>query len=190
MLLLILPARIGPSAKFRPFVGLVIEGPPNVSTVALLNVVRAIHSTQHSSPPRMIVVSAGAVTKASMAHVAFPARQIVAWVLRAPNMDKRGMEALVFHGWGKEYEKDMTPLPQHGILPPDWKTVLPPEGWAKSVVILRPPRLTDGKETGKYGVFVDTAGGSVMSRKDLANFVVDDLLNDWSRYEGHIIALG
>ncbi|KAG8838050.1 hypothetical protein FRC18_006635 [Serendipita sp. 400] len=183
---------IGPALKFQ--LSKIAQGglavPPNVSTVSFLNVVQAIASGHQAVEPKLVVFSAAAVTPSALSAEPLPLRLIAPWAFRGPNLDKRGMEAVVFHGWSKPYEEGMTPTESDGILPPNWKQMLPKDGWAKHAVIIRPPGLTDGKETGKYKAKTKTFRTFRMSRRDLARFVTKDLVDNWSKFEGHIVAIG
>ena len=180
----------GPAAKFNLFKGFVIDK-PNVSTMAFLYTMRAMaqQTTLSSTPlPRLIVVSAKSVTPGSLAANPAPVRLIVGWLLRQPNLDKRGMEAIAFHGLGKKYEEGMTP--GEPILPVGWKESLPAAGWAKRAVIVRPPQLTDNPAKGKYRA--DTKDFSVrkISRRDLGAFLSGDLLEKWDQFEGEVVTIG
>ncbi|KAG8805939.1 hypothetical protein FRC17_005260 [Serendipita sp. 399] len=195
---------IGPGVRFE-MSSLARGGiavPPNASTVCFLNVIQAIYSTSTQEAtgsssttnvnvePKLVVLSAGAVTPSSLSMTPFPIRSIVSWAFHGPNVDKRGMETIVFHGWKKPYEEGMTPAEDEGVLPPLWQQRLPAEGWAKHVVVIRPPGLTDGKETGRYEARTETFRTLRMSRRDLARFVSKDLVEKWSTYEGHVVTIG
>lgn len=195
---------VGPTPKFKLFEGLTID-PPNVSTISYLNTLLAIASAGNNTStssgrdnvhvPKLVILSAKAVTPGSMASIPAPARLFAGWMFRSLNLDKRGMEALVFHGYGKDYEAGMTPLPSQGILPADWETQLPARGWAKNAVLIRPPSLNDGAEKGKYRV--DSKDFLVwrISRRDLVAFIVDRLLasgneKEWKKYEREVVTIG
>jgi hypothetical protein len=180
----------GPTAKFKLFQGFVID-PPNVSTLSLLHVLRAVAQTSAESTtpvPRIVVVSAKSVTPESLALNPAPVRLIIGWVLRGPNLDKRGMEAIVFHGLGKDYEEGMTP--GEPILPNGWRDTLPPAGWAKRAVIVRPPELTDGPATGKYRANVKDFLVRKISRRDLGNYIAGPLEDKWDEFAGEVVTVG
>jgi hypothetical protein len=185
---------VGPTAKFKLFKGMTVN-PPNVSAISYFNTLLAITSGAENptSPPKMIVLSAKAVTPGAMASLPAPVRLLAGWMFRNVNLDKRGMETLVYHGWGKEYEEGMTPTPSQGILPDDWKEQLPHAGWAKSTVLIRPPRLTDDPEKMKYRAEINDFAVWSISRRDLAGFIVDKVLvsDDGSkRFEGEVVTIG
>lgn len=78
----------------------------------------------------------------------------------------------------------------------DWQNrpgLLSP-GSLKSVLVVRPALLTDGeclaedpKSTQGYRVSVNELKGYTVSRKDVAHFVVDAVLNKWAEYENKAI---
>jgi hypothetical protein len=103
-------------------------------------------------------------------------------------MDKQGMEAIVFHGLGKEYEKGMTP--GEPILPNGWRETLPPAGWAKRTVIVRAPHLTDDPATGKYRASADDFQVWKISRKDLGSFIAGPLEDQWDEFAGEVVTIG
>ena len=88
------------------------------------------------------------------------------------------------------------------LLPQGWKTFdgMPAEGAFQNIAILRPAWLTDGpakadeeSSRGKklYKVVVgdkDSLGYSI-SRKDVGHFVGEQLLSNWSDWEGKQISL-
>lgn len=184
---------VGPTAKFKVFKGMTVN-PPNVSAMSYFNTLLAINSgPENTSSLKTIVLSAKSVTPGAMASLPTLVRLFAGWMLRNVNLDKRGMEALVFHGWGKEYEEGMTPTPSQGILPDDWKEQLPHAGWAKSTVLIRPPRLTDDPERVKYRADIHDFPVWSISRRDLAGFIVDRVLasdDEWKKFEGEVVTIG
>jgi hypothetical protein len=177
----------GPASKFKLFRGFVTDT-PNVSTLSFLHVMRAIAQTSAESVPRIVVVSAKSVTPGALALNPAPARLIIGWVLRGPNLDKRGMEAIAFHGLGKNYEEGMTP--GEPILPDGWRDTLPPAGWAKRTAIVRPPELTDGPATGKYRASATDFLVRRISRRDLGNYIAGPLEDKWNEFVGEVITVG
>jgi len=116
-------------------------------------------------------------------------KPLYSYFLSNPFADKRGMEALVHHAIGKEYDAGQTP--GSNILPEGWKNDLPPAGWLKSAVILRPSMLTHGAMTKRYRAVVgDNFTGYTVSRGDVGHFIIEGLLPEWSKYEGNVVAIG
>jgi len=172
--------------KFHPFKGFIIN-PPNLCTISVLNVLRAVALTDLR--PRLAVVASVGVTRASYRSLPLLLKPMYSWLLPNAFADKRGMEALVHHAVGKEYDADQTPA--FDILPEGWKNDLPPAGWLKSSVILRPAMLTDGAMTKHYRVVLgDNFTSYTISRSDVGHFIVEGLLPEWSKYEGNVVALG
>ncbi len=78
------------------------------------------------------------------------------------------------------------------LLPEGWKARLGGEGsWADSVVLLQCALLTDGPETKSYRI-----GGNdllklyTISRRDVAHFMTERLLEDWDQYKGRDVSIG
>jgi hypothetical protein len=172
--------------KFHPLKGFIIN-PPNLCTISVLNVLRAIASTDLR--PRLAVVAATGVTTASHRSLPLIMKPIYSWLLPNAFADKRGMETIVHHAIGKEYDAHQTPGPN--ILPEGWKNDLPSAGWLKSSVIIRPAMLTDGAMTKKYrAVLGDNFTSYTISRSDVGHFIIEGLLPEWSKYEGNVVAIG
>jgi len=178
---------IGPQdGKFHLLKGVIIN-PPNLCTISLLNVLRVIAPTD--SRPKLAIVSSTGVTTASHHHLPLVMRPIYSWMLPNAFADKRGMETMIHHAVGKEYDASETPGPD--ILLKGWEDDLPPPGWLKSAVIIRPSFLTDGPMTKNYRAVVgDNLTAYTISRTDVAHFIIEGLLPEWSKYEGNVVAIG
>jgi len=171
------------SGKFHPFIGVIIDPP----TISVLNLLRAITPTDLR--PRLAVVTSTGVTTASHRSLPLVMKPLYAWLLPNAFADKRGMETIVHHAIGKEY--DGSQVPGSNILPEDWKNELPPAGWLKGSVIIRPSMLTDGAMSKKYRVVVgDNFTAYTVSRSDVGHFIIEGLLPEWSNYEGNVVAIG
>ena len=172
--------------KFHPLKGFILN-PPNLCTISVLNVLRAIAPTDLR--PRLAVLAAAGVTTASHRALPLLLKPIYSYLLPGAFADKRGMETIIHHAIGKEYKPDQTP--GSDILPDGWKNDLPPAGWLKSSVILRPTMLTDGAMTQKYRVALgDDFTSYTVSRRDVGHFIIEELLPEWSKYEGNVVAIG
>jgi hypothetical protein len=77
--------------------------------------------------------------------------------------------------------------PSAGLLPEDWQSKLPPWCWLKSVAVIRPAFLNDGKckaETdGSYRVDDLLPGAYFVSREDVSHFIAIECVPNWSKYE-------
>ncbi|KAG8897132.1 hypothetical protein FRB99_008426, partial [Tulasnella sp. 403] len=138
--------------------------------------------------PRIIAISSHGVTKATHATLPLLTLPIMA-TIKAPHADKRGMERLVYHAAAITPEWDERDTPGPDILPAGWEESAGPKGrW--SGVVIRAALLTDGKETGKHRTGPALKGMWTISRRDVAHFIVNDLLKNWSTYEGQGISVG
>ena len=172
--------------KFHLLKGFIIN-PPNLCTISLLNVLRAVAPT--NLRPRLAVVASTGVTTASHRSLPLLLKPMYSWLLPNAFADKRGMEVIVHHAIGKEYDANQTP--GFDILPEGWMNDLPPAGWLKSSVIIRPAMLTDGAMKKNYrAVLGDNFTSYTISRSDVGHFIIEGLLPEWSKYEGNVVAIG
>jgi hypothetical protein len=172
--------------KVHPLKGVIIN-PPNLCTISLLNLLRAIAPTDLR--PRLAVVTSTGVTPASHRSLPLIMKPLYAWMLRNTFADKRGNEAIVYHAIGKEYDASQTP--GSNILPEGWQNDLPHAGWLNRSVILRPSLLTNGAMTKEYRAVVgDDFTSYTVSRSDVGHFIIEGLLPEWSKYEGNVVAIG
>lgn len=105
-----------------------------------------------------------------------------------------GVERAAAHCAGWEWDaKDGEPSEE--IMGPKWRELegLPAPGTLKNIVIIRPAFFTDGEAKGDkirprgqkpYKVSEEDIGGYVVSRKDVAHFLVEDILVHWDKYQG------
>lgn len=130
-------------------------------------------------------------------------KPLYGYLLAGPHADKLGAERLLHHvtnGW--EWNSIADGEPSSEILPSNWKTTdgLPAEGSLRSVVVIRPSMFTDGESVGDkydadgqkkkapYRVSTEKElGGYTISRKDVAHFVVELVLNRWNEFENKIV---
>ncbi|KAG9034150.1 hypothetical protein FRB95_013795 [Tulasnella sp. JGI-2019a] len=165
--------------------GFVLD-PPNACTNALLNIFATFPNTTSTTQPRFVIISAFGSTKASKASVPFLMKPLY-YMLKGPHADKTGMEEVCAYsaGWPDEHKATKE------ILPAGWEGRLKHgRGWLKHAVVIRPGIFTDGEVTGKYRVGDDQMHGVYMiSRKDIAHFIVTDLLPNWEKYGGRGISI-
>jgi hypothetical protein len=164
-----------------------------------MNVLR----TLPSPTTRLITISSSGLTNESYKSLPILLKPLYGAVIAAPHRDKLGSERLIHHvaGWTwKEHE------PIEEILAPGWEKTegLPAPGTLKRMLILRPALLTDGEcqaDSGKlkvrkgklvppYRVSERELGGYTISRKDVAHFISDAVLNRWNEYEGKVVNVG
>ena len=85
------------------------------------------------------------------------------------------------------------------ILGSGWTDKLPAPGSVKEIVVIRPALLVDGDcqadkskvKTGKepYRVKEGDIGGWTVSRKDVAHFVVEGVLENWGQWKGKCVSI-
>ncbi|KAG8870802.1 hypothetical protein FRB98_001341 [Tulasnella sp. 332] len=159
---------------------------PDLCTAALINTLTTIPSAMPQ--PRVIAITSMGITKDSHRHLPYLLRPLYA-VIRSPHADKLGMERVVHYsaGWTPEW-KENEPIKE--VLAPGWETKLPEKGWLKHAVIVRPAILTDGEALAKYRVGDHLKASYTISRKDVAHFITNDLLENWEKYDGKAITVG
>jgi hypothetical protein len=119
-------------------------------------------------------------------------------LITVPHKDKLGSERVISHCSGWKWDTKNDGEPSDDIMGFDWKNRedLPAEGSLKRVLVIRPATfLTDGEcvaeksNAGKanaqaaYRVSEEDISGWSVSRKDVAHFVVDTVLNRWDEFE-------
>ncbi|TFK93218.1 hypothetical protein K466DRAFT_479083 [Polyporus arcularius HHB13444] len=166
---------------------------------------RSLHALPGSlrapeTQPRFVVITAMAVTSESQAAVPLVLKPLYYVVLPAALADKLGVERILSHaaGWSWSSKDD----PSNDILTQGWKSTpgLPRQGDLKHVVIVRPAVLTDGESRGDEAVksgnepyrtkkVVIMSSAYRVLRKDVAHFVVEKVLPNWSEWEGYGVVI-
>lgn len=164
--------------------------PPDLCTSSLLNVLHTIAADPQAlaNPPKLVVLSSTGLTPATKRVLPLLYRPLYGWLLHNAHADKRGLEALVYHGNGKEYEPGQTP--DETILPANWKEGLPPAGWLKNGVIIRAALLTNGEPTGTYRAAVGDFTVWTIRRQDVGHFIAEELVKNWDEYGGNAVTIG
>jgi hypothetical protein len=119
-------------------------------------------------------------------------------LLRVPHRDKVGAERIISHCTGWTWDTKNDGEPGDDIMGSDWteREGLPAAGSLKRVLVIRPALLTDGecvaesdnggttkgKSKDAYRVSEGDLRGWTVSRKDVAHFVVDAVLNRWEEF--------
>ncbi|CAG7847257.1 SubName: Full=Uncharacterized protein {ECO:0000313/EMBL:CCA69402.1} [Serendipita indica DSM 11827] len=178
---------IGAPIKFQFPRGFVIT-PPDLTTRCMFNLLQVVAESRPSPFPRMIAISSTGITKAS--HDALPVTMRLMYnvLLPAPHADKLGLERLLQYAMGRRWEENAEP--EDSILPKGWEDSLPPAGFMPDIVVVRPAFLTDGEAKHEYKVSPDEYASYVISRKDVAHFIGERLLTEWSTWSGKIVNLG
>lgn len=144
------------------------------------------------------------LTKASHENLPILFKPLYSWLLQIPHADKLGLERILHHVAGKPWA-DPEPEPEimnggagGGV---EWKSRsgLPAAGSMKNWIVVRPALLTDGKcEADKEGkkekaykiVEGDGYKGYIVSRADIAHFIVEEAILHWDQWMGKILAVG
>jgi len=185
--------------KFNIRKGFVID-PPNLVTRSVLN---TLSTMPHPYTAKIVVISAMGSTNSSHSTLPFLLRLFHGYFLYPPLRDKAGTERVLAHcagtPWDSESDGQEPTLEIMGS--GDWKQIkgLPEPGSLKGkVLVVRPTLLTDGECLADKKVVGDTkpvykvSDGKVssawsVSRKDVAYFVVDAVLNQWEHYGGRSV---
>jgi len=187
---------VGTMPNFRLTKGFVID-PPNLCTACLMNAICTM-----PQPTKVITVSAIGIVHASYASLPWIYKPLYSFLIHAPHVDKMGMERLAAYCTGREWSAD-DPEPTEEIMGPgEWtgRDGLPGKGALKDIVVVRPSLLTDGacyaetapssKKKKPYRVSDgEISGAYTISRKDVAHFIVEDVIQRWEEYRGKCISV-
>ena len=176
--------------------------PPDLCTRCLLNLLSTIPDSLRApeTQPRFVIITSNGITSESHATIPLALKPLYNLMLVAPHADKLGAECLLAHCAGLPWSsKDQ---PSTKILPDGWQStpVIPGAGELKHLVIIRPALLTDGESRGDKGTKNGEApyrtkrngelnDGYRVSRKDVAHFIVREVLPNWSQWEGSGVVL-
>ncbi|KDR73735.1 hypothetical protein GALMADRAFT_72063 [Galerina marginata CBS 339.88] len=187
---------VGGTPKFSITKGFVIE-PANLVTQSLFNALTTMPKT--GPQPRIITISSTGLTRTSHAALPLPLKPLYGYLLAVPHKDKVGAERLVAHCAGWPWNAKDDGEPDEAMMGPDWKTCegLPEAGSLKRVLVIRPALLTDGeclaekpgKSGGAYRVSEEELGAWTVSRKDVAHFIADAVLNRWAEFENKCVSI-
>ncbi|KAL0565411.1 hypothetical protein V5O48_016613 [Marasmius crinis-equi] len=175
--------------------GFVLD-PPNLVTQCLLNAITTIPKNQ--SQPKIVAISSNGLTKTSHETLPCLLKPYYAYLLANPHQDKVGLERVLHHVAGWKWNSEDDGEPEESILSPDWTTQtpgLPDPGSLKQTLVVRPALLTDGEcqadRKGEMGYKLSEGdlGGWTVSRRDVAHFVADAVLNKWEQYVDKIISI-
>ncbi|RPD58980.1 hypothetical protein L226DRAFT_510763 [Lentinus tigrinus ALCF2SS1-7] len=177
--------------------------PPDLCTRSLFNLLSTIPDSLRApeTQPRFVVITSNGITSESHAAIPLALKPLYGVLLVAPHADKLGAERLLAHCGGFRWSsKD---VPSTKILPEGWQSTpgLPGTGVLKHLVIIRPALLTDGEcrgdedeKSGKAPYRTkrdgDLKDSYRVSRKDVAHFVVREVLSNWSQWEGSGVVIG
>ena len=193
----------GGTPKITLSQGAVIE-PRNLCTQSSLNVLCNMPQLDHE--PKFIFVSSTGLTQASHEQLPILFKPLYSWLLQIPHADKLGVERILHYAAGKSWAD---PEPESEIMNGgagggvEWKSRpgLPAAGSLKNWIIVRPALLTDGKceadkadKKGKSRPYKVVEGdgyqGYIVSRADIAHFIVEEAVLHWDQWKEKILAVG
>ncbi|KAI5117789.1 hypothetical protein M0805_002176 [Coniferiporia weirii] len=175
--------------------GLIIT-PPDLCARSMLNLLATFpRDSPTQRQPRLVCVSSNGLGRSAHSTLPCTLKPMYKYLLDMPHADKLGMERALSHAGGWSWSAaDGEPDAQ--ILPPGWTTRAGDEGWLTRVVIVRPALLTNGTCTGdaptgaKYRAQeTDMSCAYSISRRDIAHFIVERALADWSQWEGKCVRI-
>ncbi|KAG7087726.1 hypothetical protein E1B28_013672 [Marasmius oreades] len=178
--------------------------PADLVTRSFMNTITTMPTSQPQ--PKIIAVSSTGLTKTSHASLPLPLKPLYAWMLALPHKDKIGLEIIIHHCAGWTWNSKEDGEADEGILPSNWTSTpgLPAPGTLKNVLVVRPAMLTDGecqaekkkkgsgsgKSKPAYRVSEGELGGYTVSRRDVAHFIADVVLNKWETYADKVVNIG
>jgi len=176
-------------AKFHPLKGFTLS-PPNLVTQSLINVLCTMPKSEPL--PKIITISSTGVTRSSRATLPLALKPLYGYLLGPAHKDKRGSERVIAHCAGWEWQDG--DIGEDIMGPGDWtkREGLPTAGsLQKLAVIVRPALLTDGEcraDTKKdkkepYRAKESLSSPYTVSRKDVAHFLVENLLQRWDEFD-------
>ncbi|KAE9394886.1 hypothetical protein BT96DRAFT_998115 [Gymnopus androsaceus JB14] len=186
---------IGASLKDSSFSlrkGIIIS-PANLVTQAVLNILCTMPT--QSPKPKIVTISSGGLTHSGHAALPLLLKPLYA-TMGIPHKDKLGAERAIAYcaGWKWDTETDG---PGDDFMGEGWmeREGLPAAGTLKGVLVIRPAFLTDGdcradSKKDAYKVQEEEIGGWTVSRKDVAHFVADAVLNRWNEFSDKIVNIG
>ncbi|KAE9394888.1 hypothetical protein BT96DRAFT_958687 [Gymnopus androsaceus JB14] len=183
---------IGGSPLFSLRKGIFIS-PGNLVSQAVLNILCTM--PKQSPQPKFVTISGSGLTHRGHAALPFPLKRLYA-TMGIPHKDKLGAERAIAYcaGWKWDTETDG---PGDDFMGEGWKERegLPAAGTLKGVLVVRPALLTDGicradSKDKAYKVQEEEIGGWTVSRKDVAHFVADAVLNRWNEFSDKIVNIG
>ncbi|KAJ7497616.1 hypothetical protein FB451DRAFT_1348448 [Mycena latifolia] len=190
---------IGMTPSFHIFKGLVFPS-HNLVTQSVLNCLCTMPTYNDSPQPKVIIVSGIGLTNSSRASLPCLVKPVYS-MLDVPHKDKIGMERVLAHCAGWDWDSESDGEPTADIMGEGWmdRKGLPAPGTLKHALIIRPALLTDGecvadkvqaKGKGKlYRVSEQDLGLYTISRKDVAHFVVD-ALSRWDEFDNKRVNVG
>ncbi|KAJ8457493.1 hypothetical protein ONZ45_g18290 [Pleurotus djamor] len=188
---------VGGAPSFHILKGAIIT-PPNLVTQCFANVLCTLPRT--SPLPKIVAISSSGLTKQGHDALPLALKPVYGYLLRLPHKDKLGLEVLAHHAAGMPWNGREDGEPSEEILEKHWKERpgMPKEGEVPRILVVRPAWLTDGESEAEKGdrnpPYRVSEGkelsGYTVSRKDVAHFIVEAVIDRWSEFENksvHIV---
>ncbi|CCM05132.1 uncharacterized protein FIBRA_07340 [Fibroporia radiculosa] len=187
---------VGGTPSFSLTRGAVIN-PPNLCTKCLLTVLSTMPASlrEPAAQPRLVVVTSNGLTRSTHAALPILLKPMYGYLLDGPHADKLATERVLAHCAGRAWTDEE---PREGFLSADWQKQegLPHPGELKHFAVIRPALLTDGASKAEsaqrppYRVEEGMLKQAYrVSRKDVAHFLVESLLPDWTQWEGKFVCI-
>jgi hypothetical protein len=185
--------------------------PPNITTKAILNVLCTMPDSE--SRPKIIAITSIGVTKDSPLPLLY--KPLYGYLLRGPHADKLGLERVLAHVSGREWNDkeprdDITTV--DGVKWQD-REGLPSSG-SLQVLVIRPPMFAESKqkttpvavtpqpesseenepearkEELKYRVGGPELKGTYsISREEVGHFIAENAVKGWDQFKGKAITV-
>jgi hypothetical protein len=168
--------------------------PPDLCTRSMLTALRAMPAALRAAEaqPRIIALSSAGITHASHKELPLAWRIIYPRLFASPHEDKYALEQVLHHvgGWTWDSKADGTPADTIAEAEAGWREQegVPAQGTLREILVVRPAFLTDGPCKGAYRT--TGSGYYTISRQDVAHFIVEKVLGDWSTYRNRAVTVG
>ncbi|KAF9256218.1 hypothetical protein L218DRAFT_1081479 [Marasmius fiardii PR-910] len=135
---------VGATPEISLLKGAVIK-PADLVTRSFMNTVSTMPQSQPQ--PKIITISSNGLTKISHQALPLALKPVYGWLLALPHKDKLGVERVIHHCAGWEWNTKEDGEPDEEILPSNWTLTpgLPAPGTLKNILVVRPAFLTDGE---------------------------------------------
>ena len=168
-----------------------VNNPYDLCSKAILTALRALPPTlrERGKQPKIVAISTTGATRASLDALPLSIRVFYRYMLASPHRDKAALERVLAHVSGRAWDDRE---PNADLVGERWaeQDGTPVYGSLPDVVIVRPALLTNGAATGTYRLGEGGKGYYTISRRDVAHFIVEDLLKgSWAKWKGESVAM-
>ncbi|KZP08737.1 hypothetical protein FIBSPDRAFT_839990 [Athelia psychrophila] len=174
---------------------------PNLVTQSFLTTLSTVPT--QTVPPKIIAISSTGITKYSHASLPLLLKPLYDYLLAVPHLGKVGAEKVMAYCAGWPWDEEHADVGVD-IMGEGWDGMEGlPKGTLADIVVVRPAMLVDGAckvdaqagagKTGKgkeeYEMEDGDIGGYIVGRKDVAHFLVEDVLAEWGRWKGKCVSI-